>query len=267
MTNQNNSAQAANKEICEAFELTYAVDAADPACAADLFHFTNGWRALLSKLRAPVAGEAQRPLGYVAVLHGACSTRYFSRITDQHQARICADQWAKQYADVTPGPWPTEAVAVYAAPQASAEPARILFPAHLRKMWSGSEVQAWLDQHHGVTPPPATAKGSLARYQQWKAEQAQPGAPCSCPGAGDGSLRHPCAVHPKADKDGGQQRAEVTEAQCVAVYQALDEFGSGIDVYDFGLPGLDDHRRQKVVEIIRAALSVAQPEQGERDEG
>ncbi len=69
---------------------------------------------------------------------------------------------------------------------------------------------------------------------------------------------------PQADKDGGQQRAEVTEAQCVAVYQALDEFGSGIDIYDFGLPGLNDHRRQKVVEIIRAALSATQTEQGER---
>lgn len=68
---------------------------------------------------APVAREAQQPLGYVAVLHAPCSARYFSRITDQHQARICADQWAKQYADVKPGPWTTEAVAVYAAPQAS----------------------------------------------------------------------------------------------------------------------------------------------------
>lgn len=61
----------------------------------------------------------------------------------------------------------------HAAPQASAAPARILFPSHLRKMGSGGEVQAWLDQHQGITTPPATAKGSLARYQQWKAEQAQ----------------------------------------------------------------------------------------------
>lgn len=79
-----------------------------------------------------------------------------------------------------------------AAPQASTEPARILFPAHLRKMWSGGEVQAWLDEHQGVTPPPATVKGSLQRYRQWKADQAAHA--CSCP-SGDGSLR-PCAVHP-----------------------------------------------------------------------
>ncbi|BEG74477.1 DUF3850 domain-containing protein [Achromobacter xylosoxidans] len=45
--NQNNAAQAANKDIREGFELTYAADADDPACAADLFHFTNGWRACI----------------------------------------------------------------------------------------------------------------------------------------------------------------------------------------------------------------------------
>lgn len=88
-----------------------------------------------------------------------------------------------------------------AAPQPSSEPARILFPSHLRKMWSGGEVQAWLDQHQGVTPPPATAKGSLARYRQWKAEQDQAAAPCTCP-SGDGSLRHPCPAHPEGGSHG-----------------------------------------------------------------
>lgn len=58
MTNQNNAAQAAEQEIREAFELTYAADADDPACAADLFHFTNGWRAcVMSQVRAPVTDE------------------------------------------------------------------------------------------------------------------------------------------------------------------------------------------------------------------
>ena len=61
---------------------------------------------------------------------------------------------------------------VDAAPQAS-EAARILFPAHLRRMWSGGEVQAWLDNHQGITPPTASAKGSLERYRNWRAEQAE----------------------------------------------------------------------------------------------
>lgn len=59
-----------------------------------------------------------------------------------------------------------------AAPLAS-EAVRILFPVHLRKMWSGGEVQAWLDNHQGITPPTATAKGSLERYRKWQAEQTQ----------------------------------------------------------------------------------------------
>jgi len=59
-----------------------------------------------------------------------------------------------------------------AAPQAS-EAVRILFPAHLRKMWSGGEVQAWLDEHQGITPPKASAKGSMERYRNWQSEQTQ----------------------------------------------------------------------------------------------
>ncbi|WP_241069530.1 hypothetical protein [Achromobacter insuavis] len=56
MTNPNNAAQAATKEIREGFELTYAADADDPACASDLSHFTNGWQACIaSQVRAPVA--------------------------------------------------------------------------------------------------------------------------------------------------------------------------------------------------------------------
>lgn len=101
-----------------------------------------------------------------------------------------------------------------AAPQASAEPARIIFPSHLRNMWSGGEVQAWLNQHQGVTPPQATAKGSLARYRQWKAEQEQATASCTCP-SGDGSLRHPCPTHPGADKDCAVDESPILQGSSV----------------------------------------------------
>ncbi|WP_313378106.1 hypothetical protein [Achromobacter insolitus] len=47
-------------DIRKGFELTYAADADDPACASDLSHFTNGWRAcIMSQVRAPVADERQ----------------------------------------------------------------------------------------------------------------------------------------------------------------------------------------------------------------
>ncbi|WP_116791372.1 hypothetical protein [Achromobacter dolens] len=117
---------------------------------------------------------------------------------------------AREYFDQTGGNDPAVIyramrAAAPAAPEGSAEPARILFPSHLRKMWSGGEVQAWLDQHRGVTPPAEAAKGSLARYRQWKAEQDLAAVPCTCP-SGDGSLRHPCAAHPaKASGNGGEE--------------------------------------------------------------
>jgi hypothetical protein len=40
--------------------------------------------------------------------------------------------------------WPSEPV--YTTPPA-AQHQRVVFPTMLRKMWSGSEVQAWLDEH------------------------------------------------------------------------------------------------------------------------
>ncbi|MFY1862181.1 hypothetical protein ACOTH0_18570 [Achromobacter xylosoxidans] len=54
MTTSNNTTQAANKEIHEEFERRYAMDADDPASAIELGHFANGWRAAVSKLRAPI---------------------------------------------------------------------------------------------------------------------------------------------------------------------------------------------------------------------
>lgn len=57
-TDQNNAAPAANKEIHGAVELCYATAADDPANAADLGHFINGWRAcIMSQVRARVADE------------------------------------------------------------------------------------------------------------------------------------------------------------------------------------------------------------------
>ncbi|MEN5158928.1 hypothetical protein [Achromobacter spanius] len=140
---------------------------------------------------APVAGEAHMPPGYRV------------KAVDGHGYRITpptGSDWVA-HSDTPAGDL---VAALLAAPQAS-EAARIVFPAHLRKMWSGGEVQAWLDEHQGITPPKASAKGSLERYRAWQAEQAdakKDGAPCSCP-SGDGSLRHPCAVHPAQGAEGG----------------------------------------------------------------
>jgi len=337
MTNQNNAAQAANKEIREAFELSYAMDADDPASVTDLSHFTNGWRALLSTLRAPVADERAAILRDLAQHASEASDHTPSsfnagviRLANRARAALASapvagealfwyrprsDGWYEgpihndriEEARKLSGAW----VPPVAAPQASAEAfdfaAHLVRQAefsaltfgpgarvagvcdHIRKELievetSGGDLKEWVDViilgldgawRSGATPQEIIAaivakqaKNEARTWPDWRTmdpnkaiEHQRTAAPCTCP-SGDGSLRHPCAVHP-ADR---QQHAEVTEAQCFAVYQALDEFGRDIDIYEYGLPYLsDDHRQQKAVEIIRAALSATQPEQGERD--
>jgi|GEM_PF-1248909 len=115
---------------------------------------------------APVAGEA--------VAHAVISYGRIQRlVVNEESAHEYAEQ---QRLNAEAAGWDAKAHVrplVYgdAAPQAS-EAVRILFPTHLRKMWSGGEVQAWLDEHQGVIAPKPSAKGSLERYRKWQAEQA-----------------------------------------------------------------------------------------------
>lgn len=62
-----------------------------------------------------------------------------------------------------------------AAPPAS-QAARILFPTHLRKMWSGGQVQAWLDEHQGVTAPTPLRQGQLGALAEVASGTGQRGA-------------------------------------------------------------------------------------------
>lgn len=48
---------------------------------------------------------------------------------------------------------------------------RVQFPTMLRKMWSGTEVQEWLDKELGQAPADR-ATGTYADYQKFKSEQA-----------------------------------------------------------------------------------------------
>ena len=59
------------------------------------------------------------------------------------------------------------------AAQIAATPSRLVFPSALRKMWSGGEVQKWLDEQLGVEAPKPFAKGSLERYRAHQAAQTQ----------------------------------------------------------------------------------------------
>ncbi|MFY2845601.1 hypothetical protein ACOTJF_28335 [Achromobacter ruhlandii] len=95
---------------------------------------------------------------------------------------------------------------------------------------------------------------------------------CTCP-SGDGSLRHPCPMHPRADKDGGQQRAGDVDERAVldGVRAALPEFRQQDDyllAHGASLMSEDSHEIihiDTLRRVIRAALSAPQAEQGERD--
>lgn len=89
--------------IREGFELTYAADAGDPACAADLSHFTNGWRAcLMSQVRAPVADERAQdvdlPWLRAYMHHQIASDRWVvtaDQARDFARAAVLADRQAR----------------------------------------------------------------------------------------------------------------------------------------------------------------------------
>lgn len=107
---------------------------------------------------------------------GPVGDEYRDCCPDGNQARMIPERLAEQCRDTfrlaIQSLLPDAPANDGAAPQAS-EAVRILFPAHLRKMWPGGEVQAWLDNYQGVTPPIASAKGSLERYRNWRVEQAE----------------------------------------------------------------------------------------------
>ncbi|CUI30353.1 hypothetical protein [Achromobacter xylosoxidans] len=110
------------------------------------------------------------------------------------------------------------------------------------------------------------------------------GARCTCP-SGDGSLRHPCPMHPGADKDGGQQRAGDGKTR-----EAVDYVRGGALNFDDPAPNIDleaaaktlaecmdypwahmpekgrEQMRLHAQSVIRAALSATQAGQGDTRE-
>ena len=97
--------------------------------------------------------------------------------TESEQPCFCDRMYPDSNPDASCGDCPTRDYKQPAAPTVkqslTVEPERIQFPAHLRKMWSGSEVQAWLDERFGTEPENITAKGSLERYRKWQETQAK----------------------------------------------------------------------------------------------
>ncbi|CAB3890450.1 hypothetical protein [Achromobacter piechaudii] len=128
----------------------------------------RGRRAALAS--APVAGEALARYCPGCGSVGPVGDEYRDCCPDGNQARMIPARLAEQCRDTfrlaIKSLLANAAANDSAAPQAG-EAVRILFPTHLRKMWSGGEVQAWLDERQGISVPQAEAKGSFGRYRKW----------------------------------------------------------------------------------------------------
>ncbi|MFY2570146.1 dATP/dGTP pyrophosphohydrolase domain-containing protein [Achromobacter ruhlandii] len=147
---------------------------------------------------------------------------------------------------------------------------------------SGGDLKEWVDViilgldgawRSGATPQEIIsaivakqAKNEARTWPDWRTvdpnkaiEHQRTAAPCTCP-SGDGSLHHPCPMHPGADKDGGQQRAG-DECKHARAYRAGDRQGYACPDCGEFVSDYEIHRRQ------RAALSATQAGQGERDAG
>ena len=245
-------------------------------------------RSLVALASTPVAGEAI----YYAVLHGRALYGIFG---SEAAAEACKEQ---AHPDA-----PLSVKPLYAAPQASAEDVRNA---------TLEEAAAALEDHRraGREWVPGSlwdtlSREAAARIRALKKPQAaQDARPCSCP-SGDGSLRHPCAVHPA----GRQQHArdvddrEAWAADMVAAgaqhlgdecwewesddflfqlwqvatrRQQRAAFDHPVFAFLLGegqLHGVDFGERAPGAvgkwwwrKDLRAALSATQPEQGERDE-
>lgn len=202
--NQNNAAQADTKDIRESFELSYATDADDPACAADLFHFTNGWRAcVMSQVRAPVArntGElSQFERGFAAgwdqcvasvpVAKEAQPAAYLTLDEEGSPCMLFFDAVeARSYCALGEVPEP---LFRHAAPQASAE---------ARPNKDAVDMARAGMALHAPGAPEHMVCADLVRLADVlkQPEADNDAAPCTCPSS-DGSLRHPCAEHPQAE--------------------------------------------------------------------
>lgn len=274
--------RATVSSIREGFELTYAADADDPACASDLSHFTNGWRAcVMSQLRAPVAAPSNETLRLAGVIADKIEdgTLFQAGIFSR---RELADKVRAVVRFVREASTPEAGEAVYtlrvsgaiqawtptaaafsipdgehqlflrpAAPQASAE---IGVEDAFAGLDSILEVRnAALDEAIQAISRITTSYATFTSGNPLYRPESRP-ASAAIAEAIDTIL----ALKTQADKDGGQQRAG-DECKHARAYRAGDRQGYACPDCGEFVSDYEIHRRQ------RAALSAPQAEQGERD--
>lgn len=210
MTNQNNAAQAANKEIREAFELSYAMDADDPASATELSHFTNGWRAcIMSQVGKPVVMKLAVDATAAIDLINATRRGLRAPVADERAAfKKCHSTIIKALAAIAMADGPDtrhedDPELLYRSPVMD-DVVRIRVAldecsAALASAPVAGERALFALKHIGTWAGIGAGMKTHKEVREYAKHNAHAGAPCSCP-SGDGSLRHPCAVHPPVDK-------------------------------------------------------------------
>ncbi|MFY2599515.1 dATP/dGTP pyrophosphohydrolase domain-containing protein, partial [Achromobacter xylosoxidans] len=139
---------------------------------------------------------------------------------------------------------------------------------------SGGDLKEWVDViilgldgawRSGATPQEIIAaivakqaKNEARTWPDWRTvdpnkaiEHQRTADPRTCP-SGDGSLRHPCPMHPGADK-GGPWCCERGEAQGVKVCQECAEISAG---YQASMRGDKDGAEQALKDLVTHGVSV-----------
>ncbi|WP_353630676.1 hypothetical protein AADG64_22480 [Achromobacter xylosoxidans] len=274
--------------IREGFELTYAADADDPACASDLSHFTNGWRAcLMSQVRAPVADER-------AALQKLVDLEDMRlRLRALHENGHGTDY--DHYHKALPAAWEAARAALASAPVAGEAQAEQFIqaaidraPEPLRRL--GEYLSRVLDEDQWPTAermllgacdaaPRASAEYERGHADGWAAgwDQAikQPQAdkdgecqPCNGMGIVDGVGDRCPACNGEGSTDRQQRAGEVPSDDALAQIgyaAAIAEVGWGEAWADLESDGDTQQEWRAGAKAIRAALSATQAEQGERD--
>ncbi len=193
--------------------------------------------ALLSKLRAPVADErATKALN-----------RIERRASDDGRRRDI-DDLAVVRATLASAPvagepvaWETDAVGPTNDPKLADVWRKMGWP--VRPLYAAPQASAEYERGH--------ADGWAAGWDQAIKQTQADKDGCTCP-SGDGSLRHPCPMHPGADKDGGQWESKTPE-QIAADMRAM----ARSEGFDWPEPDGSQQLRWRVTDDMRYAVRFA----------
>lgn len=152
-------------------QLTTEQPAAGHELFAELYQILGELGAGEAVLDQVLAASQGEPLPHGSLLPYAAEQPY-STTSDQYRAELYDEVWEKArgmgYGNITDALAELERLK---SAEASSEPVKLAFPTMLRKMWSGGDVQDWLDRQGPLyRTPPAAAPGACPGCRALSAE-------------------------------------------------------------------------------------------------